>query len=74
MGRAPNPFKPQPLTLQATAPTRRYLERLVAIGLYGDTPNEVAKNLLLERLRQLIEEGKLVELPPMNTEREKQKG
>lgn len=65
MARAPNHFPPKQLTLSVIEPTRRYLARLVETGLYGNTENEVAKTMMLERIRQLIDEGKIVELAPM---------
>ena len=70
MGRKPNEFDTETVTLTLIEPTRRYLDRLVATGLYGNNPAEVAKVILLDRIRQLIDDGKLVELPPMTRRKE----
>lgn len=71
MPRSKNDFPSQPLTLSVIEPTYRYLKRLVATGLYGNTESDVVRNIVLERIRHLINEGKLVELPPMEKEKEK---
>lgn len=65
MGRKKNEFPPEIVTLTLIEPTKRYLDRLVATGLYGNNAADAAKIILLEKIRLLIEEGKLVELPPM---------
>jgi hypothetical protein len=65
MGRKKNDFSTENITLTLIEPTCRYLDRLVATGQFGNNPAEVAKYIVLERIRQLIAEGKLVELAPM---------
>jgi hypothetical protein len=65
MGRKPNEFEAETVTLTMIEPTRRYLDRLVAGGLYGNNVAEAAKIIVLEKIRQLIDAGRLVEMPPM---------
>ncbi len=71
MGRRPNDFETETTTLTLIEPTRRYLERLVATGLYGNNVADVARAIVLAKIRQLIDDGKLVEMPPMEPTKEK---
>ena len=65
MGRKSNTFESETVTLTLIEPTTRYLERLVATGEYGNNVAEVAKTIVLEKIRVLINDGRLVEMPPM---------
>ena len=65
MGRKQNQFDSDTVTLTLIEPTSRYLDRLVATGQYGNNVAEVAKTIVLEKIRGLIDDGKLVEMAPM---------
>ncbi len=71
MGRKPNPFESETVTLTLIEPTLRYLDRLVATGEYGNNVAEAAKTIVLEKIRLLINGGRLVEMPPMTPKKEK---
>ena len=71
MGRKPNTFESETVTLTLIEPTLRYLDRLIATGQYGNNVAEVAKRIVLEKIRTLIADGRLVELPPMASKKEK---
>ena len=40
----------------------RDLEQLVVSGLYGGSPTEVAENLIVEKLRELVRSGEFEKL------------
>ena len=71
MGRKSNKFESETITLTLIEPTTRYLERLVATGQWGNNSAEVAKNIVLEKIRTLIDDGRLVEMAPMSSEEER---
>ncbi len=71
MGRKPNAFESETVTLTLIEPTLRYLDRLIATGQYGNNAAEVAKSIVLEKIRNLIADGRLVEMPPMVPNKEK---
>jgi len=71
MGRKSNKFNSEIITLTLIEPTARYLDRLIATGQWGNNAAEVAKNIVLEKIRNLIDDGRLVEMAPMSPEKEK---
>lgn len=65
MARTPNAHKAQLLTLRVTPQAMEYLKRLVAHGLYGKTPPEIANTLVNRGIEALIERGHLDRLDKM---------
>ena len=52
------------LFLNVNAEQMKYLKRLQAIGLWGDTPTEVALELVLEGIRSKMAKGLILADPP----------
>lgn len=59
MPRTPNSEKSIPLTLKITPTVQNHLKRLVALGMFGKTPPEVATGILYQALQQLVEKKHL---------------
>ena len=57
MARAANSVVTKIVKMRTTTETWRQLEKLVATGLFGKTPSEVADTLVREKLRELILQG-----------------
>lgn len=59
MPRTPNNEKSVSVTLKLTPTVHSHLKRLVALGIFGKTPSEVATGILYQSLQQLVEKGHL---------------
>ncbi|MEA2624156.1 MAG: hypothetical protein QOD06_201 [Candidatus Binatota bacterium] len=59
MPRPPNPFKATKVAITGTPKLLRYLEDLVSEEGYGNTPSEVARNLVWRGIEELISRGVL---------------
>lgn len=59
MAKPPASSETKPFTVVLPAKAAERLEILVETGLYGSTRAEVAKNIILQHLRELWKSGKL---------------
>ncbi|MDE2464533.1 MAG: hypothetical protein KGO02_12565 [Alphaproteobacteria bacterium] len=59
MARTPNAEKSATLSLQITPTVHTHLKRLVALGMFGKTPSEVATGILYQALQRMVEKGHL---------------
>ena len=59
MARTRNAEKSLTLSLQITPTVQSHLKRLVALGMFGKTPPEVATFILYQALQRLVEKKHL---------------
>jgi len=59
MPRTPNAEKSITLSLQITPSVHAHLKQLVAFGMFGKTPPEVATGILYQALQRMVEKGHL---------------
>ncbi len=59
MAREPNPIETVEIKVRTTPVVSRYLEALVASGLYGKSRSEAAERLIAAGIQSLIREGTL---------------
>lgn len=68
MGRKANPVRTAQITFSTTEEVKRYLESLVATGVYGRNVSEAASMLVSQQLREIIGDdairNRLVQLDP----------
>lgn len=65
MPRGSNPVPTEQLRLSTTGQVLALLDGLVATGLFGKNRNEVAEQLIREKLREAVRDG-LVRMPGAN--------
>lgn len=59
MPRKKNLVETVPVPISTTPQVQRYLEALVATGLYGKNPSEAAERLVTREIERLVQEGSL---------------
>jgi hypothetical protein len=74
MGRKKSKLRVKRLPLTLLEVTHNHLQKLVDSGIYGSSPTEAAKNIVLEHLRKLEKAGKLKAFGDANAATEQQNG
>jgi hypothetical protein len=65
-GRSSNPLNSLEVKFTANEQTGWYLDRLIEMGLFGNTRNEAAKIALFDHCKLLVAEGKMQMAPPIS--------
>ena len=63
MGRGPNLVKPLEITLTVNEQTGWYLDRLIEMGVYGNTRPEAARTALYDHCKLLVAQEKMKMAP-----------
>jgi hypothetical protein len=59
MPKRPNTIRTVQITISTTTAVQGYLEQLVATGLYGKNPAEVAERIIARTIEIMLEDGTL---------------
>lgn len=65
MGRRKSQYDSDNISFTVIEPTYRYLDELLATGLYGNNRSEVARSIVLNFLRKSIKDGDLDKRSPV---------
>jgi hypothetical protein len=64
-GRSSNPLNSLEIKFTANEQTGWYLDRLIEMGVFGNTRNEAAKIALFDHCKLLVAQGKMQMAPPI---------
>jgi hypothetical protein len=65
MARAPNPVKSLEINFTVNEQTGWYLDRMIEMGVFGNTRQEAAKIALYDHCKLLIAQNKMTMAPPI---------
>jgi hypothetical protein len=65
MARKPNPLEPLEISFTVNEQTGWYLDRMVEMGVFGNTRREAAKIALYDHCKLLVAQDKMKMAPPI---------
>ena len=69
MARSPNANNTDRIQIRVSSQIATYLDDLVALGIHGSTPSEIAKHFVENEVERLIKDGILGIRKPMKREK-----
>jgi hypothetical protein len=65
MARSSNPLEPLEITFTVNEQTGWYLDRMIEMGVFGNTRREAAKIALYDHCKLLVAQNKMAMAPPI---------